>query len=152
MDFAWSTPAFDAIFGKPGIVLGISSGSYPAQMRAAGAATVYFDLNFNKRIGTTTKPADPSTIALKAQKLFAFAQQQTGCQTPVIMLNELSGASLVTPWSDNNATYRQNALSFIQELAQLGAHPLLLVAKRPYTGGDAAVWWQQAAAAAELVR
>ena len=68
------------------------------------------------------------------------------------MLNELSGASLVTPWSDSNATYRQNALTFIQELAALGAHPVLLVAKRPYTGGDALVWWQQAAAAAELVR
>ena len=152
MDFAWPTPAFNAIFGKPGIVLGVSSGNYPAQMRALGAATVYFDLNFNKRIGTTTKPADPSTIALKAQKLFVFAQQQTGCQTPAIMLNELSGASLVTPWSDSNATYRQNALTFIQELTRLGAHPLLLVAKQPYAGGDAAVWWQQAAAAAELVR
>jgi hypothetical protein len=121
-------------------------------MRAAGAATVYFDLNFNNRIGTTTKPADPATIQTKAQRLFAFAVQQTGCPTPVIVLNELSGASLVTPWSDSNAQYRQNALAFVQNLAALGAHPVLLVAASPYTGGDAAVWWQQAAASAELVR
>ena len=151
-DFGWPTDAFNAILGKPGIVLGTSTGVYPANMRAAGAATVYFDLNFNKRIGTTTKPVAPSLIPGKAQSLFTFAVQQTGCQTPVIVLNELSGANLVTPWSDNNAQYRQNALTFVQDLAQLGAHPVLLVATRPYTGGDAAVWWQQAAASAELVR
>ena len=151
-DFGWPSDQFDPILGKPGIVLGASSGAYPAQMRAAGAATVYFDLNFNKRIGTTTKPADPATMQAKAQSLFTFAVQQTGCATPVIVLNELSGASLVTPWSDNNAQYRQNALAFVQALAALGAHPVLLVAARPYTGGDAAVWWQQAAASAELVR
>ena len=151
-DFGWPSDQFDPILGKPGIVLGASSGAYPARMRATGAATVYFDLNFNKRIGTTTKPADPATMQTKAQSLFTFAVQQTGCATPVIVLNELSGASLVTPWSDNNAQYRQNALAFVQNLAALGAHPVLLVAARPYTGGDAAVWWQQAAAAAELVR
>ena len=151
-DFGWPTDAFNAILGKPGIVIGASSGNYPAQMRATGAATVYFDLNFNKRIGTTTKPVDPSLMSSKAQSLFTFAVQQTGCATPVIVLNELSGANLVTPWSDNNAQYRQNALSFVQALAQLGAHPVLLVATRPYTGGDAAVWWQQAAASAEIVR
>ena len=151
-DFGWPTDQFNPIFGKPGIVLGASSGNYPAQMRAAGAATVYFDLHLNNRIGTTTKPADPSTMQAKAQSLFTFAVQQTGCQTPVIVLNELSGASLVTPWSDNNAQYRQNALLFVQDLAKLGAHPALLVALRPYTGGDAAVWWQQVAASGELIR
>ena len=151
-EYGWTTPEFTNILGKPGIVVAASSGDYPAQMRAKGAAEMYFDLNFNKRIGTTTAPADPATIADKAKRLFDFAVQQIGCQTPVIVLNELSGASLVTPWSANNAQYRQNALSFIQNLASLGAHPVLLVAARPYTGGDAAVWWQQAAAAAELVR
>jgi hypothetical protein len=151
-DFGWPTDAFNAILGKPGIVVGASSGAYPATMRATGASTVYFDLNFNKRIGTTTKPVDPSLMSAKAQSLFTFAVAQTGCPTPVIVLNELAGANLVTPWSDNNAQYRQNALTFVQDLAQLGAHPVLLVATRPYTGGDAAVWWQQAAASAEIVR
>jgi len=151
-EFGWPTDAFNAILGKPGIVIGASSGAYPATMRTTGAATVYFDLNFNKRIGTTTKPVDPSLMQAKAQSLFTFAVQQIGCPTPVIVLNELSGANLVTPWSDNNAQYRQNALTFVQDLAALGAHPVLLVATRPYTGGDAAVWWQQAAASAEIVR
>jgi hypothetical protein len=151
-EYGYQLDAFNAILGKSGIVLGTSGGSYPANMRAAGAATVYFDLNLKNRVGTTTAPASPSLIQGRVQSLFAFAQQQTGCSTPVIVLNELSGPGLVTPWSDNNAQYRQNVLSFVQGLSALGAHPVLLLPSKPYTGGDAGVWWQQAAASAELVR
>jgi len=61
-EFGWPTDAYNSILGKPGIVLGASSGAYPAQMRAAGTATVYFDLNLRNRIGTTTAPADPALI------------------------------------------------------------------------------------------
>jgi hypothetical protein len=151
-DFGWQTPQFNAILGKPGIVVGVSSGTYPAQMRGLGAATVYFDLNLKNRVGTTTAPANPSLIPGRVKSFFAFAQQQTGCDTPVIVLNELSGPGLVTPWSDNNAQYRANILAFVQGLAALGAHPVLLLPSRPYTGGDAGVWWQQVATVAELVR
>jgi hypothetical protein len=151
-EFGWPTPAYEAIFGKPGVVVGASSGDWPAKMRAAGATTVYFDLNLKNRIGTTTKPADPSLIDARAKKFFDFTVVQTGCPTPVIVLNELAGAGLVTPWSDNNAQYRANALRFVQQLASLGAHPVMLIAARPYTGGDAGVWWQQLAASAEIVR
>ena len=70
---------------KPGMVLAIASGTdTPAAMRAKGAATVFFDLNFNNRIGTTTKPADPATIADKAKKEFDYAVATTGCGTPII--------------------------------------------------------------------
>ena len=151
-EFGWQNPQFNAILGKQGIVVGIGSGTYPAQIRAAGAATVYFDLNLKNRVGTTTAPANPSLIPARVKSFFAFAQQQTACATPVIVLNELSGPGLVTPWSDNNAQYRANILAFVQGLAALGAHPVLLLPSKPYTGGDAGVWWQQAAASAELVR
>jgi hypothetical protein len=151
-EFGWPTPAYEAIFGKPGVVVGASSGAWPQKMRDAGAATVYFDLNLKNRIGTTVKPADPALLAGRAKTFFDFAVAQTGCPTPVIVLNELAGAALVTPWSDNNAQYRQNALTFVQQLASLGAHPVMLIAARPYTGGDALVWWQQMAASAEIVR
>jgi len=151
-EFGWQTTQFNAILGKPGIVVGVSSGTYPAQMRTAGAATVYFDLNLKNRVGTTTAPANPSLIPGRVKTFFAFAQQQTGCATPVIVLNELSGPGLVTPWSDNNAQYRADILAFVQGLAGLGAHPVLLLPSKPYTGGDAGVWWQQAAQSAELVR
>jgi hypothetical protein len=151
-DFGYPTPEFNSIFGHAGVALGVSGVGYPATMRAAGAATVYFDLHLNNRIGTPTKPADPSTLAAKAKTFFAAAADQTGCQAPVIVENELAGPALVTPWSDTNAQYRSNALIFLQQLASLGAHPVLLIPARPYTGGDARTWWQQVAAVAEIVR
>ncbi|HWX09210.1 MAG TPA: hypothetical protein VNY33_04470, partial [Gaiellaceae bacterium] len=151
-EFGWPTDAYNAILGKPGIVLGASSGAYPAQMRAAGAATVYFDLNLPNRIGTTTAPADPALIPGRAQKFFDFAVAQTGCPKPVIVLNELAGAGLVTPWQDKNAQYRQDALTFVQALAQLGAYPVLLINASPYTGGVAGDWWRTVAVSAEIVR
>jgi len=151
-EFGYPNAGFNAILGKAGVVVGVGSGSYGATMRSAGAATVYFDLNFRNRVGTTTAPASPSLIAGRVQSFFTYAQQQTGCATPVIVLNELSGPGLVTPWSDNNAQYRQDVLSFIQGLAAKGAHPVLLLPSKPYMGGDALTWWQQVAASAELVR
>lgn len=140
---------------KPGMVLAIASGTgavAPAAMRAKGAATVFFDLNFNNRIGTTTKPADPSTIADKAKREFDYAVSITGCPAPIIAENELFGAQTPTPWSDTNAQYRANALALLQNLAALGARPALLIANPPYTGGDAADWWRQVAKVAVIIR
>jgi hypothetical protein len=151
-EYGWPEPSFNAILGKPGIVIGASGTGYPDQMRAAGATTVYFDLHLNNRIGTSTKPADPAGLEAKAEKFFAAVTQQLGCQTPVIVENELAGPGLVTPWSDTYAQYRANALAFVQDLAKLGAHPVMLIPGVPYTGGDAGPWWQQLAQTAEIVR
>jgi len=151
-EFGWPDPSFNAILGKQGVAIGASGSGYPEQMRAAGSATVYFDLHLNNRIGSSTKPADPSTLQAKAQKFFTAVVQQMGCDTPVIVENELAGPSLVTPWSDAYAQYRANALAFIQDLAALGAHPVVLIPKAPYIGGDAGPWWQQLAQSAEIVR
>jgi hypothetical protein len=150
MDFG-SIP-YESVFGRPGAIIGASSGDWPAKMRAAGASTVYFDLNLKNRVGTTIAPHDPSLLPARAQKFFDFAVQQTACPKPVIVLNELAGAGLVTPWSDKNAQYRQNILSFVQLLAGLGAYPVLLVPVKPYAGGDALAWWQQVSNSAEIVR
>ncbi|HVW89330.1 MAG TPA: hypothetical protein VHC01_07670 [Gaiellaceae bacterium] len=141
------------IVPKPGMVLALSSGTVlPAQMRQAGAATIFFDLNLNKRVGTTTAPADPSTIEAKAKAEFVFAQQVTGCATPLIAENELFGAQTQTPWSATNAQYRANVLALLRDLDALGATTALTIANPPYTGGDAAEWWRQAAKASILVR
>jgi hypothetical protein len=141
------------IVPKPGMVLALSSGTeLPAQMRQAGAATIFFDLNLNKRVGTTSAPADPSTIAAKAKSEFAFAQQVTGCATPLIAENELFGAQTQTPWSPTNAQYRANVLALLRDLDALGATTALTIANPPFTGGDAAEWWRQAAKASILVR
>jgi hypothetical protein len=148
----YGRPELSSIFGRPGAVLAVSGGSFPAEMRSAGAATIYFDLYLKGRVGEPSAPADPSTIVDKANKLFDFAVQQMGCSTPTIVENELFGAGLVTPWSTTNVQYRQNVLVFLQQLAARGAHPVLLVNSAPYTAGDAGVWWQQVAAVADIVR
>jgi hypothetical protein len=150
--FEFGQPYLQPVFGQPGIVVGTSTGDWPAQMRALGAGTVYFDLNLKNRVGTPTAPTATATMQDRAQKLDAFAVQQTGCATPVVVFNELSGPGLVTPWSDTNAQYRANVLALIQDIAALGAHPVLLIPAPAYTGGDALTWWQQVSAVAEIVR
>lgn len=138
---------------KPGIVIAVASGTdVPAQIRAAGSPTVLFDLNLNKRVGTSTSPADPSLIDARAKSFFDYAVSVTGCQTPTIAENELAGAQTPTPWTANNAQYRANVLQFLTDLANLGAKPLLSIANPPYTGGDAALWWQQVSKVAVLLR
>jgi hypothetical protein len=55
------------IVPKPGLILAVSSSTeIPAELRQAGAATIFFDLHLNDRVGTTSAPADPATIAAKA--------------------------------------------------------------------------------------
>ena len=138
---------------KPGLTLAYTSGTEkPAAARAAGAATVFFDLNFNKRVGTPTAPADPATIVEKADRLFDFAVTVTGCVTPWIALNELFGAQTPTPWTETTAQYRENTLVLLRRLAERGARPAITIANPPYTGGEAADWWREAAATALLIR
>lgn len=138
---------------KPGLTLAFTSGTdKPAQARANGAATVFFDLNFNKRVGTPTKPADPATIADRASRLFDFAVAVSGCPTPWIALNELFGAQTPTPWTDTTAQYRENTLLLVRQLKARGATVGVTIANPPYTGGDAAQWWRDLAKDAILIR
>jgi hypothetical protein len=150
IDFAGGNSVIPA---KPGIVAAVASGTdIPAQMRAKGAATILFDLNFNNRVGTPTNPADPSTIADRAKREYDYAVSVTGCSTPIVAENELFGAQTPTPWSDSNAQYRANTLALMQDLANLGAQPAITIANPPYTGGDAGDWWRAVAKVAILVR
>jgi hypothetical protein len=142
----------EPVFGQAGVVVGASTGEWPSHMRSLGAGTVYFDLNLRNRVGTPTKPTETSTMPDRAKRLYDFASTQTGCPTPVVVFNELAGPGLVTPWSDTNAQYRANVLALLQDIAALGAKPVLLLPAKIYAGGDALVWWQQISAVAELVR
>jgi hypothetical protein len=145
-------PALAPVFARPGTILAVGSGDFPAQLRQSGAVTIHFDMYLRARVGLPTTPTDPTTVADAANRLFDYAVQQSGCSTPWIAENELSGAGLETPWSASNAIYRQNVLTYLQTLAARGARPFLLVSSPPYTGGDAAAWWQQVAAVADIVR
>jgi len=145
-------PFWSTIFARPGIVAAASNFIVPPQLRAAGAKTVYFDLYLNSRVGTPTKPADPTTILPRADKLFETAVSSSGCDHPLIALNELFGAQLPTPWTATTTQYRANVLAFVQELATKGARPFLLLSNRPYTHDEAAdQWWLQVAQSADLV-
>src|SRR5215216_5695460 len=74
------------------------------------------------------------------------------CSRPWMALNELFGAHLTTPWTATNARYRQNVIIFVRTLRELGARPMLLISSKPYTAGDARLWWLEAAHYADLVQ
>ncbi len=152
IEYSEGSVAFrQAVFGRPGIVVATSGSAVPAALRRGGAKTVYWNMKLGALVGTTTAPADPATIAPAGEKLFNQAVASTTCSTPLIALNELNGASTTTPWTATNAQYRANVLELMRQLAGRGAHPFLLVNSAPYTGGEAADWWRQAAQAGDLV-
>jgi hypothetical protein len=138
-------------FAKPGVIVAGSGIGYPARMRAAGARTVYWDMYLSSRVGTPSKPADPAALAARADRLFRFAVDTLECDTPWIVMNELFGAHLPTPWTPTIARYRENVLQWIRLLAAKGAKPILLVSSEPFTGPDAAQWWRDVAEHADIV-
>jgi hypothetical protein len=150
IDFA--TPELADKFGRPGLVLAVSSGDFPARMRAAGAKTMYWDMYLRRRVGTPWAPADPAHVESEAARMFDQAVRQTACSTPPIVLNELFGSQLETPWTPSNEQYRANVLAYVRALAARGARPMLLLSRPPYTQSDvAAQWWRDVAAVADVV-
>ena len=151
IDFADGSVPFWQTFARPGVIAAAANLLYPPKLREAGAQTVYWDMYLNNRVGRPDAPRDPSTIVERANRLFDYAVQSTGCATPLIAENELFGAHLVTPWSTTNAQYRANVLLYLRTLAARGARPFLLISSKPYTAGEAGEWWRQVAEVADLV-
>jgi hypothetical protein len=144
------------IFGpaRPALVLATSGTRLPAELRAAGAYTIYWRMKLAPFVGTPQAPADPAAVPAAADALFAKAAEQSACATPLIALNELAGAYLSTPWTPTYAQYRANVLELLRRLHARGAHPYLLVttSPRPFTESvDAVAWWRDAAQLADLV-
>jgi hypothetical protein len=145
-------PFWSTIFARPGVVAAASNFIVPPQLRAKGAQTVYFDMYLNNRVGTPSKPADPSVIQARADKIFDTAVTSSGCDHPLMAENELFGAQLPTPWTPTTAQYRANVLAFLQRLADRGARPFLLLSNRPYTHDQASDdWWREVATVADIV-
>ncbi len=152
-EYGW--PTLLPILAKPGTLLAVTTQSgYASAARRRGAVTYAFDLKMNKKVGTPTAPADPSTVDPAAEKEYSRAVVRTGgCTTPLIVENELFGASIPTPWTASTAQYRANVLALLQDLAARGAHPVLLINKPPYAGStDAIAWWRSVAKVADIVR
>lgn len=137
-------------FGRPGVVVAGSGAEYPTAARAAGAKTVYWDMYLSTRVGTPMAPADPDGLPAKAARVFDFAVLSAGCPDPVIVLNELFGASTPTPWTPTSARYRANVLEWARLLKAKGGHPVLLVSSEPFTGGDAGQWWRDLSQVADI--
>ena len=152
VDFADGSVPFWQTFARPGVIAAAANFIYPPQLRALGARTVYFDLNFRLRVGTPLEPYDPAVAINRANRLYSTAAMSSGCTQPVIAENELNGANLVTPWTANNAAYRRNVLIYMQTLSALGARPVILVPSAPYIGDEAGDWWRQLSQYAEIVR
>jgi len=155
VDYADATvPFWKQTFAKPGLVMATppGTGGLPAELRAGGASTIYFDLKLGSRVGTPDTPADPSTIVDVANAEFDAAVKQAGCQTPLIAENELFGATTQTPWSATNTQYRADVLALLTQLAARGAHPYLLISSPPYGGDTAGDWWRAVAQVSDIVR
>jgi hypothetical protein len=152
VDFADGSVPFWTMFARPGVVAAAANFIYPAQLRALGAKTVYWEMNFRQRVGTPTNPMEPADVEAWADRVFYRAVASSACATPWIALNEMWGSNLATPWSPTNTQYRENVLSFVRRLQALGAHPFLLLSSRPFTDGEAGDWWRQAALYTNFVR
>ena len=87
----------------------------------------------------------------RADSFYDAAVASTGCSTPYIAENELSGAQTPSPWTPTITQYRTNISAFFTEFAAKGARPFLLLSQAPYTQGDAGAWLQQISQVADLV-
>jgi hypothetical protein len=152
IDFADGSVSFwRERFARAGVVVATGGPGLATEARAAGAGTVHWDMHLRKRVGTPSEPADPSLMEKRADSLFEYAVSVSGCQTPLIALNELWGASLPTPLTPTAERYRANVLRFVTRLTERGGRPALLVSSEPFTGGDAAAWWRAVGAVSDLV-
>jgi len=153
-EYGW--PTLLPILARPGTLLAVtnSGGDYAADARRRGAATYAFDLKLGSKVGTPTAPADPAGVEAAAETEYRKAVVRSGgCATPLVVENELFGASTPTPWSASTAQYRADVLAFLEDLAAKGAHPVLLLNKPPYTGSsDAVAWWRSVSKVADVVR
>lgn len=154
-EYGW--PTMLPVLAHRGTLLAVTNNpgkDYPAEARSRGAATFGFDLHLNMKVGTPTAPADPATIEAAAQKQYQTTVTRTGgCTTPLLVENELFGAGTSTPWTTATAQYRANVLAYLQDLAALGAHPVLLINKAPFTASsDAVAWWLAVSKVADIVR
>jgi hypothetical protein len=138
-------------FARSGIVVATGGPLLAEEARSAGAGTVHWDMYLRKRVGTPSEPADPASMEKRADTLFDYAVSVSGCQQPLIALNELWGASLPMPLTPTAERYRANVLRFVTRLAERGGRPALLVSSEPNTDGEAAAWWRAVGQVSDLV-
>jgi hypothetical protein len=146
-----SVPFWRERFARPGVVIATVGPVIGADARAAGAGTVHWEMHLRKHVGTLIAPADTDLMEQRADAVFERAVSVTGCQMPLITLNELWGASMPMPLTPSAERYRENVLRFVRRLAARGARPALLVPGHPFTSGGAEVWWKSIGEVSDVV-
>ena len=127
IDYADGAVGFrDQVFGRTGVIAAASGVTVPAALRKEGAQTVYFELKLPSYVGTPSAPVDPAKIDAAVERMYNRATATAACGSPVIVINELFGASTITPWSPTNTVYRADVLQLLEGLQQRGALPVLL--------------------------
>ena len=152
IDFADGSVPYWQMFARPGVIAAAANFIFPPQIRAMGAHTIYWEMNFRERVGTPANPQNPAVVQDWADRVFYRAVASSACATPWIALNEMWGSNLPAPWSPTNTQYRQNVIIFVKRLRELGARPFLLLSTRPFTDGEAVDWWREAALYTDFVR
>jgi len=138
-------------FARRGVVIATGGAKIAAEARAAGAGTVHWEMHLRTLVGTLLQPVDPSLIEGRADAVYERAVAVTGCQTPLIALNELWGSSMPMPLTPTAERYRENVLLLVRRLAVRGARPALLVPGHPFTSGGAEVWWKSIGEISDVV-
>src|SRR5437763_7227502 len=105
IDYADKWVPFRRLFFRPGLAVALAHTAPGADARDHGTQVAYWDMSLKAAVGTPSHPADPTRIPAAAARLVSAAVKVTGCETPVIALNELFGARLRAPWSRSNAQY-----------------------------------------------
>ena len=152
IDFADGSVSFwRQRFARPGVAVATGGPLLAEEARTAGAATVHWDMHLRKRVGTPSQPADVALMEKRADSLFDYAVSVSGCQQPLIALNELWGSWLPMPLTPTAERYRENVLRFVRRLSERGARPALLVSGDPFTGGGAGAWWKSIGQVSDIV-
>ena len=82
----------------PGLVLASAGLAGPSELRALGAQTVYWYMKLQAS-SARRRAGRPGDDPAAREALFQRAVASSGCETPVIALNELFGVYRPTPWS-----------------------------------------------------
>jgi hypothetical protein len=152
IDYGDKWVPFRRLFFRPGLAVALAHTAPAADARGRGAQIAYWDMSLKDAVGTPSHPADADGIPAKAARLVDAAVKVTGCDTPILALNELYGARLRAPWSPTNERYRANVLELVRAMAARGAQPHLLISEAGATGGQAGTWWHSVAQVATIVR
>ncbi|MBA2506155.1 MAG: hypothetical protein H0V29_09445 [Thermoleophilaceae bacterium] len=130
----------NTVFGRPGIITASYGVAVSRDLRAAGAATIYWEASL------AGLASGSGSIPQKSADLVQTAANQSGCATPYITLNEFQGSNFTNQ-------YAQNVLAVMQNIQALGARPILLIPTSSAKTGNsgAATFFTAAAQYGDLV-